>query len=325
MIAVKVTRNTRKEVTTLQEAFEAFIRVKKAKNLAPITITGYKDSFNVFMRHFEFDEDTALDALYPEMFEDWTSAMLESDLKTSSINHYLRCTKVFLKWCIENNHLNIPLHITFVESQEETVKAFPDDDLAKITAEPTDLDDFKQWRTWTIIMWILATGNRASTVCSVKIQDIDFRNKEIVLSHTKNKRAQVIPLSSTLEKVIKDYIHTWRYNSEPDDWLFPNIGNEKLTVNALRLAFYSYCKKRGSSHTNIHGLRHSFALNWARLGGNEFKLQRILGHRSLEMTKRYVALAVADLKDDYDSYSTLDIIKKSRKPKKAIYKENTYA
>ena len=316
----RIVRNLRKEVLTIQEAFNGFIREKQADNLAAISITGYKDSFNCFMRWFEFNEDTELSVITEEMFTDWKASMLESELKTSSINHYLRCIKVFLNWCSENNHISSKIKITFVKGQDETFKAFPDDDLARITTKPTNIDDFTEWRTWTIIMWILATGNRAGTICSIKLGDLDFRNKEIVLSHTKNKKAQVIPLSSTLEHIIKDYIRTWRYNTTADDYLFPNVANEQLTVNALRLAFYSYCKSRGSSHTNIHGLRHSFALNWIRNGGNEFKLQRILGHSTLEMTRRYVALAVADLKKDYECFTTLDNLKKPRKPRYVITK-----
>ena len=210
------------------------------------------------------------------------------------------------------------MQIELLRSQEESPKAFPDSDLHIILEKPINRDDFVEVRTWTVINWILATGNRAGTVCEVRIGDIDFKNKEITLRHTKNKKAQIIPLSSSLENIMRDYLKSWRCGSCDEDFVFPNIGNEQLTPNALKHSFAKYCKRRGSTHTNIHGLRHSFALEWIRNGGNQFKLQRILGHSTLEMTKRYVRLVSEDLKEDYDKFSALDSMKKSKKPKSNI-------
>lgn len=316
-----IRRNCTDELVTIFEAFESFIEEKQARNLSKTSLIDYEDSFRYFMNYFEFDETTPIHEVNEQMFRQWTLSMLQRDISPSSINRYLRDCKVFFNWCINNALLFLPsLKIDMVKGQEEVVKSFPDEDITLILEKPRKNDNFIEWRTWTVCNWVLATGNRASTVCDVKLGDIDFKNNEITLRHTKNKKAQIIPLSSTLARIIKEYIHSWRYDCTAEDYLFPNTANEQLTADALSQSFAKYCKKRGSSHTNIHGLRHSFALNWIRNGGNQFKLQRILGHSSLEMTRRYVSLAAIDLKEDYDKYTTLDNLSKAKKPKKAIYR-----
>ena len=318
-----IQRNVDAEKMTLQEAFQLYKEEKLTINLSSVSTKGYGETFSYFMKHHNFDDTTTFDAINEFTIQHWTADLLEKGLKPASVNRYLRDMRAFFRWCIANNYLDIPdFKVAMVKGQEEPIKAFPESDLLLILEKPNNLDDFVAWRTWTIINWILATGNRASTVCEVKIGDIDFTYKEISLRHTKNKKAQVIPLSSTLETIIKHYIRTWRSNATSNDYLFPSIGNEQLTPNALKHSFNKYCKRRGSSHTNIHGLRHSFALNWIRNGGNEFKLQKILGHSTLEMTRRYVALATDDLKEDFDRFSTLDNLHKSRKPKKTIVQNN---
>lgn len=314
----RVQKRSESNRTTIFVALDLFIEDKKAQNLAAPSIVAYRDSIRYFFTYFDFDEDTLLTEVNSEMFKKWTADMLDRDIKPISINRYLRDCKVFLNWCYNNALLSEMPKIDMIKGQEAPIKAFPEEDIAIIMEKPRDPNDFIECRTWTIVNWVLATGNRAATMVDIRLGDIDFRNRELALRHTKNKKAQIIPLSSKLITVIKEYINDWRYGCSQDDWLFPNLANEQLTADALAQAFVKYCKKRGSSHYSIHGLRHTFALNWIRNGGSQFKLQRILGHSTLEMTRRYVALAAADLKEDYDSFCTLDNLNRSKKPRKEI-------
>ncbi|MDU8671995.1 MULTISPECIES: tyrosine-type recombinase/integrase [Paenibacillus] len=56
-----------------------------------------------------------------------------------------------------------------------------------------------------------------------------------------------------------------------------------------------YCKKIGT-HIRPYDLRHVFALEFLRNGANAFATQRTLGHATMEMTQRYVAIVNSDLK-----------------------------
>lgn len=313
-----IKRNYEEDVITIFDSFQQFLEDKQAHNLSKASLWDYEDSFRYLMNYGNFDETTPLSDVTTSLFKKWTIDMLERDLKPTSINRYLRDCKVFLNWCIKNALLFTEVQIDMVKGQEAGIKNFSDEDLELILQKPVVKNDFVEWRTWTMVNWVLGTGNRAGTVIEIRIGDIDFRNKEITLRHTKNKKAQIVPLSSKLSVIIKDYIHTWRHGCGAEDFLFPNQANEQLTTEALAHAFTKYCKQRGCSKTSIHGLRHSFALNWIRNGGNQFKLQKILGHSTLEMTRRYVALAAVDLKEDYDKFSTLDVMSKSCKPKKLV-------
>ncbi len=60
-------------------------------------------------------------------------------------------------------------------------------------------------------------------------------------------------------------------------------------------------------------MRHTFATEYLRNGGDSARLQRLLGHSTLQMTMEYVHLVKGDLKQNYEVYNPLDNIMPSDK------------
>lgn len=296
---------------TLEQAFTEFRQEKETLNLSEATIRNYVQSYNMFVMFTGISSPHEITISHIYQF---IEKMKKSNITPASINHYLRDCRAFLYWCMDEEKGYIkPFKIKLLAAQEEQPKLFTDDELMKLLEKPNNTDCFSTWRTWVIVNWVLGTGNRCSTICEVRIGDINFTSKEITMRHTKNKRSQIIPLSPTLETILKEYIRTWRYDADADSWLFPNICDEQLTANALKHSFAKFCHDRGVDRTSIHGLRHNFAKGWVKNNGNMFVLQKILGHSTLDMTRRYVRLFSDDLKEDYDRYSPLDTIKRAGK------------
>jgi integrase/recombinase XerD len=303
------------DLIPIAQAFEEYLIEKEARNLSAATIKSYRDTMSLWFRFNKFDDETTTDEIKQTHIFKWINTMRLNGVKPSSINHYLRDVRAFCYWCMDadRKYIEPAFKIKMVEGQEEQLKLFSDDELEALLEKPRKNDGFTEWRTWAIVNWVLGTGNRAATIVDVKITDINYARKEIVLGHTKNKKAQIIPLSSSLEVVLKEYIRMWRKDAELDAYLFCNIGEEQLTTNALRHSFSRYCENRGVEKTNIHGLRHNFAKGWVQNNGNMFALQKILGHSSLDMTRKYVRLFSEDIKEDFDKFSPLDTIKRSAK------------
>ena len=323
-IKTKVKRSSRADATMLDEAFDEFIYQKRASGKSEATIKNYVQSMGFYKRFNNFGEETTTEDLTPKSVYSWITSLQEEGTKHTTINHYLRDVRSFLYWCMnsERRFISESFKISEVKGQEEAAKLFTDEELEILLQKPFKKDSFTTWRNWAIVNWVLATGNRAQTICDVRMEDVSFRKKEIVLAHTKNKKAQIIPLSKSLETALNEYARIWRSDASEKDYLFPNIGEEQMTTNALRLSFSKYCKNRGVEHTSIHGLRHNFAKGWIMNDGNIFKLQKVLGHAGISMTRKYVRLYDADLKEDYDQFSPLDNIKKAKQRTRAVQRND---
>ncbi|MBQ3272956.1 MAG: tyrosine-type recombinase/integrase [Solobacterium sp.] len=316
MPRIKAKRNAR--VNELDETFERFMNIKVSEGIAPKTLSNYTQGMQYFKQFFDFkgDEDVK-EALSQSNFYKWSATMSNEGIKPTTANSYLRTVRVFAYWCMEVGYLD-SFKIKLQKKQETPPKLFVDEDIEVLLEKPQNREDFVANRTWMICNWICATGARTSTICNIQMKDLNLKDMEYTLSHTKNKRAQVGPIDESIKFILEDYIYSFRSDAGPEDYLFCDQDGSQLSTNAFRHAFARYCKKRGLEQTNPHGLRHSFARNWVRTGGDVFTLQRILGHATLQQTQQYVELFDADLREGYSSHTITGKLNKGKSRKKTV-------
>ena len=300
----------------LQSYFDEFIAQKRATHCAESTIKTYTESFDKFKT---FYKDRKPQDINKAVIFEYINYLDKTGIRSVSVNHYLRDLRAFVNWCAGEG-LYSRFVVPMVKEQEVIKETYTDKELKALLAKPQKTASFAEWRTWTIINWVLATGNRAETICNVCLEDLNFEYKEIVLRHTKNKKALQIPMGREISQILKDYIRMFRYNASGQDFLFCNIAGERLSTNALKLSIRAYNLKRGVSKTSIHALRHTFAKLWVMNKGDVFRLQKILGHSDLSVTRRYVEMFEEDLKEDFDLFNPLDNLKVSGGMKQIIQK-----
>lgn len=294
----------------LYEAFDDFIQEKEAKNLSPATLRNYTKSFKAFCEYHDLTTSFLLEEIEMPMFYKWINHMKQNEVRPQSINHYLRDWRTLMNWAYERELLQEPIKIKEIEAQDDLPKMYSDEDIATLLEKPRQGDGFSDWRTWAMVSTVYSTGMRASTLCSLTLDSVNFDREEITIQKQKNKQAGVLPITSALSNVLKEYIRKWLKDEAPDCFLFPNISGYALNTNALNHSVDRYCEKRGVECRGIHAIRHNFSRDMILNGAGEFRLQRYLQHSSIQMSQHYVKMFSADLKKDAESYNPLDNAKK---------------
>lgn len=291
------------------EAHDMFIAYKKSKGISEASIECFKGAYALLLKDMSISEDTPISCITSEIIYKWVTYLLEErNNRVTSVNAYLGHLRVFLYWCMNSGY--IPKYkINLLKHQEEMVKYYSDEELEIIIKKPDSNCQYSEYRTWVIICLILSTGARVSTVCNIKIKDVNFSSNELTYTHLKNKKTAIIPLSNSISNILREYLNIWDLQG---DYLFCSVSGNKLTTSALAQALSKYCKRRGVKSLGPHALRHSFARSWIRNGGGAFQLQQMLTHSDLTMTKKYVRLFSDDLHEDIKLYSPLDNLRKSK-------------
>jgi site-specific recombinase XerD len=157
-------------------------------------------------------------------------------------------------------------------------------------------------RNEAIIYLLLDSGIRASELCGITIKDI---NK--VVSHItvlgKGRKERSVPISTTTMNKIMAYT-TMR--SMKTERIFTTRMNQEFTRNRLGHLLRYWGFEAGVPGVYPHRFRHTFAIQFLRNGGNIYSLQKILGHTTLDMVKRYLAIAQIDLDRDHAKASPVE-------------------
>ena len=290
-----------KKSLSMNDAISDFLFYKSTQGIRKGTIDNYKKTLQCVSNYL--DTSIELASLTKKETQAMVYRLREANLSANTIASYVRILKVFLSWAKEEGlcDLSIPSYKT-----EETVKEiYSDKELSLLLKKPNlKKCRFPEYRSWVIINFLVNSGARASTIRNILIGDVDLENGFVNYRHTKNHKAQVIPLCTQMKIILKEYL---KYRKGyPEDYLFCTESGEQMTVNALRSSIVRYNTSRGVSKNSIHLFRHTFAKKYLLdCGGNPFTLQRILGHSTLDMTMHYCNIYNVDLIKNYDSFSPL--------------------
>ena len=159
------------------------------------------------------------------------------------------------------------------------------------------------YRDYAIIIALYGTGLRSAELTGLKLEDVDLVGGQIRVMGKGGKQRSVY-MSATVFKVLFKYRHNWRPKVK-SDYFFVQENGQPLSRYYLahRLQAYGMKAKISGVRCSPHTLRHSFAVEYLRCGGDVFTLQRILGHSTLDMTRHYAEVADSDVEESQKAYS----------------------
>lgn len=276
--------------------FEQFIKEKRfLSNLSPSTIRSYKLAFQWFQKL-----NTELNK---ESLKDFVIGLRESGMNSGGCNVKIRSINSFLTWCFENDHNPENLRIKKMKSEQVIIKTFSDAHIsAFLSFKPKDK---YQWRIHATICLLIDSGCRIDEILSMKLDSVNIEQLMINITGKGNK-SRFVPISIEMRKILYLYMNRQRF--KVGNLLFPTKNGTKMNYHNFLRDFKLHCDDLGieDARTSPHGLRHYFAQNYLRMGGDLYRLSRILGHTNIATTQIYLrSMGIESIREAHQQYSPM--------------------
>lgn len=143
----------------------------------------------------------------------------------------------------------------------------------------------RRWRTMTLLA--IDTGLRVSELCSLEVSDVE--GNRIQVRKGKGLKPRVVFMGNRASKAVADYLKGDRFVPLPayKAYLWTTRDGRHVRAIGFRKALVAAGDRVGV-HVHPHMLRRTFATLLVRHGGDVFSLQELMGHASIQTTRRYV-------------------------------------
>ncbi len=252
-------------------------------NYAETTIETYIRAVKEFSQHFNCSPDR----LGPRHIREYQAALFQKrKFSPNTVAQHLAALRFFyiktLKkaWSIaETPYPKRGIHLPTILSKDEVARL---------------IDAARPPLHRTLLMTLYATGLRRAELAHLKVSDVDSERMVIHVQGGKGRRDRDVLLSPKLLDEIKR--HCCRLRPKPSVWLFPSRHAHASDRPITSKAIYHACKiaaRRAALPKNVHPhtLRHCFATHMLEAGADLRTIQKLLGHRDLEETARYLHLS----------------------------------
>jgi len=288
-------------------AFAAFREACVLRNLSPKTVEWYTYTLGPFAAYARECGVETLAAVTPQVVRAFLARMrsrgatARGGVAPRRLNHYREAIRSLFDWAIAEGYAehNPADGVPKAREGRKVIPTFTEEELRAILAQP-DRATYLGLRDHTFMLLLIDTGLRLSEALGLQVADLDLATGAATVLG-KGNRERRVGFSAALVHHLKRYLvaretTVRRAGCAECVHLFPNQEGGKWNAKGAQERLKLYGARAGITGKRVspHVLRHTFAVWFVRNGGSAFHLQRILGHSSLEMTRRYCDLADTD-------------------------------
>lgn len=145
------------------------------------------------------------------------------------------------------------------------------------------------WRT--VVLLGCRAGLRRGEIAALKWKDVDFEHQQLYIAPNKTEKHRFVPIPQDLLVWLKSC------QIGPGRDFVVNVGDVSTRMGKDYLSA-AYRKNMASLPFScfLHKLRHTYASHLVQAGVDLYRVSKLLGHSSIQMTEIYAHLAPADLR-----------------------------
>ncbi|MDD4987005.1 MAG: tyrosine-type recombinase/integrase [Dehalococcoidales bacterium] len=274
---------------------EEYFRSMYRRNFRPRTYASNLVAIYTFLTVVRDSGKTCLEEITKNDIEAFIEHEQDRCLMLSTVRTKLHCVNAFLGYAMDAGLVRSEVLARRIRLRKpETLpKAMDPDDVNELLCAI----DYPRDRA--MILVLLRTGMRIGELLNTRMPDLHLRDRRIeIYEGEKNRLGRVVYLSDDAMGALR----AWLKIRDPQKMLlFYAAGRSSMAYTTARLIFEKYITKAGLSHKgySLHALRHTFASELLNAGMRIECLQPLMGHSSLDVTRRYARLTDKTREEEY--------------------------
>lgn len=278
-----------------KEHVEEYFRYMYRRNFRPKTYASNLGAIYIFLTVVRDSGKTHLEEISKHDLEAFIEHEQDRRLMLSTVRTKLHCVNAFLGYAIDTGVVRAEVLARRIrlKKPETLPRAMDPDDVRQF------LSAIDNQRDRAMIMVLLRTGMRIGELLNTKMNDLHLKDRKIdIYEGEKNRQGRVVYLSDDAMDALKAWLKIRDVHIE---FLFYAQGRRSMAYSTARLIFEQYIAKAGLAHKgySLHALRHTFASELLNAGMRIECLQPLMGHSSLDVTRRYARLTDKTREEEY--------------------------
>jgi site-specific recombinase XerD len=209
----------------------------------------------------------------------------------------------FCAWLHEEGHVAERIKMPKLRVEHRVLALLTEAQMRVLVAyKPKSLG---QWRVHLAVLLILDTGLRISEALNLRDAGVDCGNL-ILTVFGKGQKERLVPFSPELRKRLYRFEQFKCKKGIHSDLVFVGSRGTRWEKRNSSTSLYLLQRKLGLPTFGWHRLRHTFATNYLRQGGDIVRLSIVLGHSQITTTQRYLHLLTEDLSASHERVSILN-------------------
>lgn len=166
------------------------------------------------------------------------------------------------------------------------------------TTATTSYQQKNTLRDIAVIELLFATGIRVSELCSLKIFDVNFYEKTILIYGKGNKERRIQIGNEEVLSILMEYKNNFINEIKTCEHFFVNQSGRPLSDQTVRRMVNKYTSLAAIDlHITPHMFRHTFATSLLEADVDIRYIQEMLGHSSINITQIYTHVAMSKQRD----------------------------
>jgi integrase/recombinase XerD len=290
-----------------KEYVEEYVRCQHRSYCSPNTIRNSQVALESFMVYLEGTGKKAFEEIERRDIEGFVEHEQDRGLKLSTVKTRLATVKAFLRFMRERGLIGedvFPWKLK-IKLPETLPRALDPEDVDRLLAASGSERDR------AMIMLLLRTGMRIGELLNTRMVDMSMMEQKILIYEAqKNHLGRVVYFGDDAKAALEKWLGN-RDNKQ--ELLFYGPKGKVLSYAAARMIFVKYLERAGLSHKGytLHCLRHTYATDLLNARMPLEILEKLMGHRSLEVTRRYARLKDKTKEEEY--FKAMAIIERRQK------------